>query len=242
MRLTTVSRESQLNSDKQSRGCSTAGNALLYILLALALLGLLTMALRSQSDQAGSENLEKEQAQLYATKMVAYAASIKNVVDQMLMTGTLPANLIFLNPKEGGYDTAPHINKIFHPDGGGLTYEAATTPPFQGIEDLTNAGGWYVGRFSNVEWTPNTANDIIITAHRIDRSVCEYINRQITGTTDIPALTGETEAYLVDDSYHGTGTADLTETVCADCEGYPALCVSNNGGTSFSYYNIISGQ
>ena len=78
-----------MNSDKQSRGCSTAGNALLYILLALALLGLLTMALRSQSDQAGSENLEKEQAQLYATKMVAYAASIKNVVDQMLMTGTL---------------------------------------------------------------------------------------------------------------------------------------------------------
>lgn len=200
------------------------------------------MAIRSQSDQAGGDNLEKEQAQLYATKIVAYAASIKNTIDQMLMTGTPQASLVFLNPQEAAFDTPPHINKIFHPDGGGLNYEAATAPPFQGVDDLTNAGGWYIGRFNNVEWTPSTSNDIIITAHRIDRSACEYINRQITGTTDIPALTGETETYLVDDSYHSTGTADLTETVCADCEGYPALCVSNSGATSFSYYNIISGQ
>lgn len=231
-----------MNSDKQFRRRAMAGNALLYILLALGLLGLLTMTLRNQSDQAGGETLEKEQAQLYATKMVSYAASLKNTIDQMLMTGTLPANLIFLNPRETGFDTPPHINKIFHPDGGGISYEAPTQPPFQGVEDLTNAGGWYIGRFNNVEWTQSAANDIIITAHRIERSVCEYINRQITGTTDIPALTGETESYLVDDSYHGTGNLDLTEIVCADCEGYPALCVSNNGATSFSYYNIISGQ
>lgn len=244
MRLTTVSRESQLNSDKQPRGRNTAGNALLYILLALGLLGLLTMTLRNQSDQAGGENLEKEQAQLYATKMVAYAAAVKNVVDQMTMSGTPPSKIITLNPKDIGFDTPPHIDKVFHPDGGGLSYQGASTPPFQGIDTPVAPGGWYLGRFNNIEWTPTTAPDIILTAFRIDRPVCELINRQITGSTDIPAIggTGDMWTYLVNDFYHGAGNADLTQVVCPECEGYPALCVSNAAADNYSYYNIISGQ
>lgn len=210
----------------------------MYVLLALALLGTLTMLL---SDQ-GSENddLSYERTKLMTAKVTAYAASGKHVVDQMMMTGTTLANIDYTRPGEATYDDAPYIHKIYHPDGGGLNYFVPTAPPFDGVAD-PYGNGWYFNMV-NVEWTQTTAPDLILTAYMIEEQICRQINRDITGSTTIPVLTNNSliETFLPFDLWAGPSNTELDTTLCADCEGYPSMCVSD--GTSYAYYNIIAAR
>ena len=233
---------------------SMSGNAMIYILLALALLAGLTMVLSRGNDQAG-DTLSSDQAELLTTRMTAYAGVAKNAVDQMMMSGTNINNLSFLRPNQDSFDDAPFINKLHHPEGGGLSLDSADDNLFTGA-GTEPPPGWYIGRFNNIEWTPTTANDIVLAAHDISQAVCASINKKITGSTDIPALagTGDPATYFIDSAINGpldVGTgqptagvanADLTIVECADCEGYPSLCVSGNAATQWTYYSIISGQ
>ncbi len=183
------------------------------------------------------DDLSGDQAELVTTKAVAYAGSAKSVVDQMMMSGTNVNNLNFNVPSDAAYDTAPYTNKIFHPSGGGLSVGTKDTNLFVSTA-LTPAAGWYMNRFNNIGWTPTASNDVLLTAYGIKKSVCEKINKKITGKTDIPAVTGTLAAYFVKDN----GNTQLTKNECSACEGYPTLCVTNAGSTVYVYYNIISGQ
>lgn len=218
-----------------------SGNAMIYILIALALLGALTMVL-SRGGSEGGDSLSEDQAELMTTRMTATAGVAKNAVDQMMMSGTAITALDFVIPSNAAYDTPPHHNKLFHPDGGGLTLDV--DPKLFTGTDTTPVPGWYIGRFNNIAWTPTAANDIVLAAHDISGSVCANINKKITGSETIPVLagTGDPATYFINTSFGGPANANLTNVQCAACEGFPQLCVSNTGATQFTYYNIISGQ
>lgn len=231
-----------MNSDKQTQS-SQRGNVLIYVIIALALLGGLTMLLAKQGGE--SDDISYETNELVVTKTVAFAAAAKNVVDQMMMSGTSFKTLSYLRPTMAGFDTAPNYNKVFHPEGGGLTLAAPDPNLFvpKGID--TPDPGWYMGRFNNVEWTPSTERDIILTAYNINQAACQAINKKITGSASIPTITSQPKVVFVSVADRGVGPlpADLTKTNCPDCEGQPSLCVSYTSGTTiYSYYNIISAQ
>lgn len=225
-----------MNSDKRSNP-KTRGNALIYVLIALALLGALTMLLSEQGSE--SDDLSYERTKLLTTKVTAYAASAKHVVDQMTMTGTTMANINYSLPSTPEFETPPHIHKIFHPDGGGLNYFAGTAPPFDGVA-ATPPNGWYFNEV-NVEWTPTSAPDLVFTAYMIDEQICRQINKDITGSTDIPVLTSNSLMHSFLPPALGGGTTELNRGLCEDCEGYPSMCVSNGFGAqpNYGYYNII---
>lgn len=214
------------------------GNALIYILLTLALLAGLTMVL-SRGASTGGDDLAADQAELATTRMAAYAGSAKSAVDQMMMSGSQLADLVLLRPNQVGFDAGSNIHKIYHPAGGGLTYKEPTTDIFATTTD-TPAPGWYFTNEMNVEWTPSTANDLVFVAYRINRSLCENINQKITGSADIPVLT-VTDEVLLPTLDGGTG-GTLDTAACAECEGYPSLCVSNTAESNYSYYNVIAAQ
>ncbi len=227
-----------MNSDKQHGG-NDSGNALIYVILALALLGGLTMLI-SRQDSA-SDDLSYEKTELLTTQVTAYAASAKQVVEQMMMTGTTMDNIDFSRPQDSGFDDAPYIHKIYHPDGGGLNYSAATAPPFDGVPD-PNGNGWYFN-FVDVEWTPTPALDLVFTAYMIDKSICENINYKITGSRDIPVLASNSlqREFLPIDITGDPDNLPLDTWMCAECEGYPSMCVSNGYGSqpNYGYYNVI---
>ena len=227
-----------MNSDKHSPA-SASGNAMIYVLLALALLAALTMAL-SRGASTGGDNLDAEKAELATTRMTAYAGSAKGVIDQMMMSGSNVNNLNFARPNQTSFDTGVHIHKVYHPSGGGLTLQGASSDMFITATDAP-LPGWYFSDEMNVDWTPTVANDVVLVAYRIQQSVCANINKKITGSTDIPALTtGMAEVFLP--AEEGGGGSSLSVVTCADCEGYPSMCVSNGTADAFSYYNIISAQ
>lgn len=235
-----------MNSEKHDPSAGTGarrGNALIYILLALALLGGLTMVL-SRTNDSGGDNLDYEKTELLTAHMTAYAGSAKSAIDQMMMGGTSVNNLIFFSPNQASFDsTGNNIHKVYHPDGGGLAYEIPDPNLFTGTSTVPPPG-WYVGRFNNVQWTPTAANDIVLAAFGISQGVCASINKKTTGSATIPALggTGNPATYFVNTTITGVANAAFTTAVCASCEGYPSLCVSSGGATYFTYYNIISGQ
>ena len=228
-----------MNSDKHSPA-NICGNAMIYILLALALLAGLTMVLNRGSD-VGGDDIAKDKAELLALQITAQAGSAKNAVDQMMMSGTPVTSLNFVLPSDPTFNTGSNIHKVYHPAGGGLSYKKPESTIFDTLTSYSTLGGWYMTRTNNIEWTPTTAPDVLFVAWRIHRAICESINKKITGSTTIPTIASPAEVFL--GTAHGAASnANLMIADCAACNGYAALCVADATSQNFAYYNIISGQ
>jgi len=213
------------------------GNAMIYVLIALAMFGFLTMTLSRSNNQVDGQDIDDERAELYALELMEYSASAQAVVEMMLSSGSEIDDLDFVNPTSAAFNTPPHYHKIYHPQGGGLTYQ----PTFN--EDIHNdvTSVWAINENISVEWTPNNGvtsnNDAILTAYFLTRQICEIINDKLTGSAAIPVTTNPHADYFLD-----TGTTDLDIAECAACDGYPTLCVENDTNDNYSFYSIIAAQ
>lgn len=223
---------------KNRKRQSERGNALVYVLIAIALFAALSFTLARNTDSNEAGTLSEDRAELYATQLISYAAQAKSSVDQMLFQGIEIDDLDFTLPEDSDFNNDPTIYKVYHPDGGGLI---PTTIPQNAKNEVTSspAPGWYMGRFNNIEWTSSTDQDVLLTAYQIAKPVCERINFTVTGNTSIPAISsGAMSDYLVPDSFD----ADLTSARCPGCGDYASLCISNTSGSAFAFYSIIAAQ
>ncbi|MFP4097348.1 MAG: hypothetical protein ACLFP8_02850 [Alphaproteobacteria bacterium] len=212
------------------------GNVLVYVLIAVALFGALSFTLSRRAHNAGANEIEDVRLDLYTTDLVNYSLQARSVIDQMMITGTGLGDLDFTRPGESGFEVAPHIHKVFHPHGGGLS--AGHLPTDITLDRESEAAGWYFTSSINVEWTNSSAHDLILTAYQINKALCERINKKITGHSDIPALSGQVKDYFIDSE----ANRPLDISACEDCEGYSSMCVSNNNRDSFGFYTVLVGQ
>lgn len=226
-----------------------SGNAVIYVLILVVLFAALGFTLSRQSDSSETSGLDAERNSIMATQLIEKANQVKQTVDQMIFSGSAftptTSDLVFITPDDAAFNTAPNIHKVWHPSGGGMTLP--TLPPDAVHQvDADPVAGWYLGLFNNVEWTPTTATDVVLTAHQISEQVCQQINKKITGTTTIPVLAGAVtiKEVLIDTAKHSGGAnGDLDTTSCpAGCDGMPSLCISNNAGTMWSFYSLIESR
>lgn len=221
---------------------SEAGNAMIYVLVIIALFAALSFILARQSDTSETGDLSREKTEIYATGIIQTAAQLKTSIDQMGFTGSDIDELDFTLPSDAAFDTPPNIHKVFHPEGGGVILPRIQDEA-QNEVNTDPAAGWYVGRFNDVEWTQSTQDDVIATAHQISQPVCEEINRKLTGSTTIPALGRDVNELLIDAALHSNGpNQDLTAAECAGCEDLAQICVVNSAGTIYSFYSIVAQQ
>lgn len=250
-----------MDRPKNRRG--ERGNALVYVLIAIALFAALSFTLGRQTDTSEAGALSEQKAELYATQLISYAAQVRSAVDQMMFTAATDiggtnggANgLDFTAPTDPAFDTGTLIHKVYHPQGGGIT---PATLPSEVIAEVTNnpEPGWYLGRFNNVEWTAlgpgNSAGpagavapfeEVILVAYQINESVCGLINEKINGSSAIPTMTSTLRDTLIDDTLHGGTNVELTTDagdICPECENLGSLCVQEGG--IFGFYTIIADQ
>ena len=208
------------------------GNAMIYALLAIALFGILTATLSSQNNQADGQDIDDEMVELYANELIEYAAAAKNVVDQMIMTGSTIDDLDFVNPTSAAFDTPPHIHKVFHPQGGGLNYQETFN---QTIHTAPNSA-WFIQDLINVEWTPTAQNELILSALRVNQAVCSKINQNI-GVVSSPVMLKGLNGYFQTNG----SNVNIDTTECPDCEGYPTLCIESSGGV-YGFYSILAAR
>lgn len=223
-------------SNSQDSQYFERGNAMIYVLLAIALFGVLTATLSGQNSDADGQDIDDEQIEFYASELLEYSAAAKSVIDQMLITGSTIDDLDFINPTSAGFDTPPHIHKVFHPSGGGLNYNATPNNDIMTITDVN--AGWHTQKSINVDWTPTSSNDVLLSAYQINRQICEKINSKISGSDTVPTLTSSATDYFIDDA---TNT-NLTVSACASCEGFPSLCVENAAQTNYTFYTILAAR
>lgn len=220
--------------DSRSR---EAGNAFIYILIAVVLFAALSFIMARQEDSREAQVLSPESAKLMATQLINSATQIKGAVDQMLFAGTVADELDFVKPGAAGYDApdvVDNMHKVFHPDGGGVTLQGL---PANAIDaDADAAPAWYLGRYNSVAWTPSVTHDVVLAAYGIDRQVCAAINQVLTGAASIPQMTVATKDIFID---NGSQTnADLMAVNCGACVGQASLCVSDSGG-NYTFYNVL---
>lgn len=221
------------------------GNALVYVLIAVALFAALSFTLSRTTDTSESATLSDDQAELYALQLISYAAQARSAVDQMGFTGSDIDDLIFTFPNEAGFNTGSHIHKVYHPEGGGLNpARISKNASTSAISDLP--ARWYMGRFNNIEWTKTANHDVILVAYQIEKKVCEKLNVKVTGSIFIPQMNDSIKDTMIDDAHHGGANLDLsTESgtpLCADCHKVSSLCVQNQAGTAYGFYTVIADQ
>jgi len=214
---------------------SQNGNVLVYVLIAIVLFAALGFTLSRQTQNSNTKDIDAAKAELYAMEILTYSTQAKLAIDQMIFTGSRVNELDFTLPSEEGFLTEPYINKVYHPEGGGLS---PANIPIKATKEISKspAYGWYLGRFNNIEWTKNDRNDVLLTAHQISKIVCETINKKITDSKIIPVINGDLSTYIIDTSSNN----DLTSEICSGCDGYVTLCVSNKSGDMYSFYSILS--
>lgn len=214
------------------------GNAMIYVLIALALFGFLTLTLSRQNDQADGENINDEMAEFYANELINYTAAAQNAIDMMLASGSEINDLDFVLPSDAAFNTGSNIHKLFHPQGGGLNYQEKFNSDI--IETSSGSpAGWYFIK-NNVAWTPSVSNDVILSAFSIKKNICEMLNKKITGSTDIPIHTNAGGTSPQGHFVNGTDVFDATS--CPECSGYPTLCIANTLQTRWIFYSIIAAQ
>ncbi|MGH1404651.1 MAG: hypothetical protein ACRBDL_10455 [Alphaproteobacteria bacterium] len=227
------------------------GNVLWIILLAVALLGLLTGIVSRNSssvDQAG----DVEKNRIKAAAMLRYAKSVEAAIQRMMLHGVSENDLDFLafGPT---YDNA-NCNKddcdIFNMAGGGIEYKSPS--------DIVNisgyTSGWNVSTGNRVyqfgcDDADNSCTELLLLASNIPKSVCLQINR-IQGITnpgdDAPQQTEIIEGTTYDGSYSTTvnsasigGTNTTTESPQA--AGKSAGCVFEFGGSQdkYHFYHVL---
>lgn len=239
-----------------------SGNALVYVLIAIALFAALGFTLNRQTDESEAGALNDERAEIYATQLISYAVQARSVVDQMIFSGTRADEIDFTLPNEGTFNSGTQADKarrIYHPEGGGLN--AGRIPEGAIDQNVTDpVAGWYLGRFNNVDWTPlgpgNTEGvggteapyeEIILTAYQISRPVCEKINEKLTGNATIPTMGDSIKETLIDDRFYTGTNVNLTtilpgSPVCAECNNRGSLCVESQAQNAYGFYSILADQ
>ncbi|MCB9990119.1 MAG: hypothetical protein H6867_01910 [Rhodospirillales bacterium] len=218
---------------------------MIYVLVIVALFAALSFVLARQNNTGETGILDEEKVGIYASVIQQASMQLKQSIEQMTFTGSQIDDLDFVTPDDANYNVGSNIHKVFHPQGGGMILPRI---PDEAIDEITTPSArWYIGRFNDVEWTPSTNDDVILTAYQISQQVCERLNETLTGSTNVPVLTVPATDVLI---FKSGGNTDFTSIQCqdadspandVDCDGQPALCVQDSNG-AWSFFSLMAVQ
>ncbi len=159
---------------------SQSGNILFYILMAIVLIGALTIALR---DTGGMDsNIDKESASVTATQIIKYGGEVAQGVNTLIQNGVSEQDIRFAYPSAHssyGTITSTPQNQVFSSQGANVPFRS---PPAGAVTTTTNYG------FNGGRSMPQVGSDkadLTMTLGYVTDSVCTSINRQ-NGISGIP--------------------------------------------------------
>ncbi len=238
------------------------GNVLFMILIAIAVLAMLTYALSQDSTQQ-SGVLPQQTSADQINRMLTYASALGGALQQMVTNGEDPnalcTNLSTVQPGGGGFDTAPNNFKIYHPLGGGITPMANSSPDANAVATFywINTGSSIAGvGCTPGSTTTGSCNDgsgstacttgsctactghIVFTALISALSYCQQANQIVNGSTAVPTMNSSAFASL----FASHTTVAVTAANCALCVNVARLCVTDGGGNYGFYADLFPPQ
>lgn len=244
------------------------GNALFFILIAVVLMGLLTMVLSrsgSNTDQSG----DFEQIRVQASQILRYAKSIEAAVQEMSMRNVSENDISFENTLSTTSYTNTNCDAaadrsfpgclLFNVEGAGLTY----LEPNDRWLDSSNSGETFYGDwlFTGKACIPKAGNgttancitnasdnDLIMILPYIRQDLCQHINTLVGA----PVTSGnppeddgdawDTSEAPFTGAYGGTGAQNIADNPLADIQSNFSGCFEG-GGTpasgTYHFYHVL---
>lgn len=216
----------------------TRGNALLYVLIAVALLAALAYAVTNDMGGQQSNRANDERIKILAGDIMNHASAAEQAVFQMTQFGTVYDELLFDKPGDEDFTTDAR-KQIYNPSGGGLQVFQQNDPTLFDPDSSTNRG-WVWQNKTNIAWSPTeSGTDLIYSFLDLNPFICAELNEKLIGDASIPDQTGNDLVYADVFTDSATNT-DLDETICPDCENKRALCVQNE--ETYAFYYIIGSR
>lgn len=176
-------------SSQQAKRHAEKGNVLFIVLLAIALIGALTVAIQSGNNSETS-NIDDETLAIRVSEVQRYASELERAVIFVTRNGISESDIRFAHPKANSdygdlpADTTPE-NQVFHAEGGGAEFRS---PP----NGINNGSPW---EFYGTTALPNvgsSAADLIAVLPNVTQSFCERVNAVNNQDSDQPEDTGNT--------------------------------------------------
>lgn len=241
-------------SNNQIKRQSERGNVLFLILIAVALFAALSYVV-TQSTRSGGGSTEREKNILSSAQMTQYPTALRTAIIRQVLGGVAIENVLFNAP--GTFGASTNL-EVFHPSGGGATYQQAPA-------DLSAGGN------SGLTWTYNGefdvpgigldgagGNDVIAFLPGVSSGICRQVNEELginvsgctagaTFPSSVPMVANATTA-LVDTNMITGYTFPTTDR--PDITG-PAGCVTvfdrqasgcfaeNTPSTRFTFYSVL---
>lgn len=161
------------------RRMGESGNALWFILIAIVLVGLLTIVL-SRSSTSVDQGGDFEQMRVQASQILRTVKSYEAAIQQMRGRGVSEGDISFENGPSGYTNANCSIEdcRVFGL-GGGLTYTAP--PAAAGGGDWIFTGANNVGDTTGYTGTTaaGTGNDLLMMLENPGQSLCSQLNRML---------------------------------------------------------------
>lgn len=227
------------------------GNVLWFILITIALFGLLTAVLsRNTSSVNQSGNIEK--ARIKAAALLRYSKSVEAAVQRLILSGTSENDLDFvaINAGHDNPNCTTSECEVFHVNGGGIEFKS----PADIISMPSYTGNWLVSTQNLVyqqgcDNVTSACSEILLLAVDVPQSVCLQVNtiQRITNPSgDAPQI----EEVLDDEDYAGTLSTTLNARIfggtdavneAPEVRGKPAGCIFEfgSGQNKYHFYQIL---
>lgn len=213
-----------------------SGNALWFILMAVALMAALTVTISRSSDTA-EQSGNVEQFRVQASDIMRHSSSIKQATDNMRMRGLSENEISFensftatsyANGNCGGLDCL-----IYGSAGGGLSYR----PPASGWLDSSNSGDarygeWEFAGTNNVPSISSANAELIMYVGYLKRNLCTQINT-LLGVTGIPIDANGINSTAYQGAFANTSTIN-------NMTDFEAGCFQDTTGTrDYVFYQTL---
>lgn len=236
------------------------GNAIIFILLAIALLAALTFAVGRMSSKT-SGNLSKEQARISAEQIMRTAQTYEGAIQKIINVNRCSENEINLDNTltSVSYDNtdAPTDGRcdIFNVAGAGLKYTAPEEKFLDSSNSAKNQYGEWVWNADqcllglgtgDTTCTDNSSAELLMLLPHIREEICLEINN-LNGVTN-PIVAGSPTPPTDDQSGAGfTGTFTTSNGILGQgtsnaLENHATGCFKDQNGTwnnSFVFYHVI---
>lgn len=228
---------------QQVTGHKEAGNALWFILLAVALLGALTAAISRSSDTA-EQSGDIERYRIDASNLMRHTASVEAAVNNMLLRGTSENQISFDNAFVSG---ATYVNPncstsdclVYDGAGGGVNYKTISSTILDAASSSEDTfTEWEYSGANDVDGVNTTAPDLIMYLSYVEQGLCRQINRLLK----IPEISGDvpedSNGFEADTPFIGSFASSAT---IDSMDGREVGCFndSSGGGRNYTYYQVL---
>lgn len=201
------------------------GNVLFMILIAIAIIALLSNAIVQLSSPIDYK-INESSTSIQTDVFLSYPTAIESSANEMISKGYDAVEISFIDPSNGAFETPPHAQKIFHPMAGGVHYHSS----------ISGVSNFNIVAYTTINNIGTATSDIVFVTDHLTQDMCEEINTKLFNDPTLPSVGASAVTDMLANSAGSPVT--LGGATCPECDGKPRMCFEDTD-SNYVYYHVI---